>query len=127
MYTPGQDNPFPDQIPATGPLSWSSMTQFFQMQHAIGYTLNHPMGQRPGGTMFFSQAFADLAPGFAINPTDYTQMTGFFHEHEHAANQNPNYDTAIDLNYEFNAQIINTDCKPLQVETESVPITGQLQ
>ncbi len=49
-------------------------------------------------------------------------MTGFFHELEHAANHNNDNDVDRDAD----AANINKNCTPQPIETQSVPVTGEL-
>ncbi len=121
MYTPGQANPFPNRISSD---EWTDTVGFFKNPAAIGRTFYQtgPLA-RPGGTILFTPHFAnDYDSGFAPTPGGYTQMTGFFHELEHAANHNNNND----VDRTADATNINSKCTPKQIETTSVPVTGDL-
>ncbi len=121
IYTPGQTNPFPKQISSD---RWKGTVEFFKDPRAIGRTFYQtgPLA-RPGGNILFTAHFGnDYNSGFALTPGDYTQMTGFFHELEHAANHNNDNDVDRDAD----AANINKNCTPQPIETQSVPVTGEL-
>ena len=122
VYSPGDTNPYPDQIRDD---RWSYRTQSLK---PTTYGFTFWSSARPGGNIFFTSTFNTLAPGFASNLDDITQMTGFFHEQEHAANQSKQEDHKIDAPGATlaDAQNINSKCTPKQIDTQSAPITGQL-
>ena len=125
MYVPGEANPYPNRISSQ---DWTSMVNYFgQNRDAYGRTFWS--SARRGGVIFFTAQFNTFAPGFPSSPSGFSQMTAFFHEQEHAANHNSDLDTAIDANtaaYTADYKKINTNCTPKQIETQSVPITGEL-
>lgn len=116
LYTPGQANPYP-AVPHVG--TWNNLVNEFKDPDTFGYTLGYV--SKRGGDMFFGNKFSSYSPGRASSPDDFTQMTGFFHELEHASGRGPE----IDRDYSENFADINTNCAK-QVETQSVPITGNL-
>jgi hypothetical protein len=121
MYTAGQANPYPNLI---GPGRWTGLVANFQDPTKYGYTF--PYTSKPGGVTFFGNSFSNFSPGFASSAGEVTQMTGFFHELEHAAIHDPLHNFWIDSNYAADAETIRSNCTPKQIETESVPITGGL-
>lgn len=121
IYTAGQANPYPRLIPSD---YWTGLVENFRDSTHYGYTFPH--ASKPGGITFFGNSFSNFSPGFASSPGETTQMTAFFHELEHAAIHDPLHSRWIDSNYTADAQKINSNCTPKQIETQSVPITGQL-
>jgi RHS repeat-associated protein len=124
IYTAGEANPYPAQFPSS---SWQSMTNFFTQPTAYGYT--HWSSSRPGGIIFFAPRFGNFDPGFAPSPDLITQMTGFLHEQEHAANHSNLLDAQIDASpatYAADARKINQNCTVQQIPTQGSPLPGEL-
>jgi RHS repeat-associated protein len=121
-YIPGQQNPYPDVV-SSG--TWDREVKKLQANKSIAaFTLAYT--DKPGGSIFFTGRFMVGDPGFAITPTQWTQMTGFFHEQEHAANHDSNIDKSIDSNYPADHMKINEKCKLPKVEQENSSIPGDL-
>jgi RHS repeat-associated protein len=83
-----------------------------------------------GGTTFFGNGYSSFNSGFNLSwPGETTQLTGFFHELEHAVSLgNPMINLWLDRPGYANADAtnINTNCLP-SVETQNSPITGTIQ
>jgi len=117
MYTPGEANPYPNRINIE---QWKGAVNMLTSRDAIGATIYR--NSTPGGIVFFTGYFSGLAPGFATTPDGFTQMTGFFHEQEHAANHN----NAADESPSADVQAINENCHPTPVEIQRPPIPSTL-
>jgi hypothetical protein len=125
MYSSGQTNPYPNRISSQ---DWTSIVNYFA-KNSDAYGRTFWSSARPGGTTFFTPLFNTYTAGFPSSPSGFSQMTGFFHEFEHAANHSNDLDNAIDANpaaYAADYKKINTNCTPQQIDTQSVPITGEL-
>jgi len=121
-YVPGQANPFPDQISSQ---TWNNLVQRISMRPSIGAS-TFEYTDRPGGIIFFTGRFLAADPGFATSPDQWSQMTGFFHEQEHAANHDPSLNATIDAStasYAADHRKINERCKLPQVEQQSFTTT----
>ncbi len=119
MYTAGQANPFPDRIT---PDVWTSVVDTFKNPTNYGYALGYPP-HTAYGIIFFGNRFSSFDSGFATSAYKPTQMTGFFHELEHVANQ---IGAPLDVNYAVDYQKLITNCTPKPIETQTVPVTGNL-
>ena len=118
-YVPGQQNPYPNQVPADW---WKQNAQDIRYNPKI---LASTYPTTTGAFIFFTGKFNALAPGFGTG-AQQTQLNVFFHEQEHATG----HDQGIDANlaaYEADARKINENCKPPNGgETQNSPITGGL-
>jgi RHS repeat-associated protein len=120
LYTSGQSNPYP----IIDSNNWAALVANFNIPSQYGYTF--PFRSKPGGITFFGNGFGGFSSGFASSPGDFTQMTGFFHELEHAAIHDAIHDAMIDSNPSADAVNINVKCTPQPMETQSAPVSGTL-
>ncbi len=122
-YSPGEANPYPNQIQAA---DWTNTTSSLASGQ-YGFTFWSTAS--PGGNLFFTSGFGNYAPGFPSSPDGFGQMTGFLHEFEHAANHSSALDIALDASpgsYAADAIKINMNCAPKEIETTSPPIATSL-
>jgi RHS repeat-associated protein len=122
-YSPGEANPYPNQIEAA---DWTNRTGSIASGQ-YGFTFWSTAS--PGGNLFFTSNFGNYAPGFPSSPDGFGQMTGFLHEFEHAANHSNALDLALDASpdsYAADAIKININCAPKEIETTSAPIATSL-
>jgi len=102
---------------------WSKVCNLLMLLPPLRTLINQ------GGIIFFTGVFNTADPGFATSPDQWTQMTAFFHEQEHAANHDPLLDRAIDASrasYAADHRKINERCNLPRMEQESAHIPGEL-